>query len=118
MKKYIYIALTAIALCSCDTHTYEDIADTPVIVGKVTYTANVKAVIDANCISCHADGGSASFRPLTTYTEVQEAVLNTNLLERIQMQNGENGQMPASGRMPQGNIDLILQWNTDGLLEN
>lgn len=118
MKKYIFIPLAALALYSCDSHTYEQIEDAPVVVGNVTYNANVKAIIDNNCISCHSAGGAASFRDLTTYALVVDAVQNTNLLERIQLQNGEPSQMPATGRMPQGNIDLILQWNADGLLEN
>lgn len=118
MKKYILLPLLALALLSCESHTYEDIEDTTVIVDTVTYNGNAKAIIDANCISCHADGGSASFRPLTTYAEVKDAVQNAGLLNRIQLQNGEDGIMPQTGRMPQGNIDIILQWDADGLLEN
>jgi len=118
MKKFIYIPLLALALYSCDTHTYQDIEETTVIVGNVTYNAQVKSIIDANCIVCHTTGGAAGFRPLTTYTEVKNAVQNTDLLNRIQLQNGADGIMPSTGRMSQNNINLILQWNTDGLLEN
>ena len=66
----------------------------------------------------HTPGGNAGFRPLTTYAEVKDAVQNTDLLDRIQRQNGENGIMPSTGRMSQNNINLILQWNANGLLEN
>jgi len=118
MKKYIVLTLLAVGLLSCESHTYEDIEDNTVITDSVTYTANVKAIIDANCVSCHANGGSASFRPLTTYAQVKDAVENAGLLNRIQLQNGEDGLMPQTGRMPQGNIDIILQWDADGLLEN
>jgi hypothetical protein len=46
-------------------------------------------------------------------------VLTTNLLERIQKQNGDPDQMPKTGgRLPQNKIDLILRWNDEGLLEN
>ena len=118
MKKFIYIPLMALTLYSCDTHTYEDIEGPAVVVDSVTYTAQAKAIIDANCISCHTPGGNAGFRPLTTYAEVKDAVQNTDLLDRIQRQNGENGIMPSTGRMSQNNINLILQWNANGLLEN
>ena len=101
---------------SCESRTYEDLQEPTVIVDKVTYTANVKSIIDANCIACHASG--SGLRPLETYTQVKDATLNTDLLERIQKQNGTPGQMPKSGRMPQDKINTILQWNTDGLLEN
>ena len=105
-------------LSSCDSSTYESLEEPEIIVGKATYQANVKSIIDSNCVSCHSAGGTASFRPLTAYSEVRNAVLNTNLLDRIQRQNGEPGQMPQTGRMPQDKINTILQWNTDGLLEN
>jgi len=118
MKKFIYIPLLALTLYSCDTHTYEDIEDTAIVVDTVTYNAQVKAIIDANCVECHTPGSDAGFRPLTNYAEVKEAVQNTNLLDRIQRQNGESGAMPSTGRMSQNNINLVLQWNADGLLEN
>lgn len=120
MKAKIYLgaAVLAMALYSCDSHTYEDIEQETIIEGDVTYDANVKSIISANCVSCHSDGNSAAFRPLNTYDEVKDAVLTAGLLDRIQMQNSEPGVMPQTGRMPQSKIDVILQWNEDGLLEN
>lgn len=118
MKKYILLAGLLISLSSCDSSTYESLEEPQIIVGKATYELNVKPIIDGNCIGCHSIGGTASFRPLTTFSEVRNAILNNNLLERIQRQNGEPGQMPQTGRMSQDKINTILQWNTDGLLEN
>ncbi len=117
MKKLIYLPMAAFALISCDSHTYDEIEEEVVIDGPVTYNANVKAIIDNNCVVCHNDAGQASFRPLTTYAQVKAAVQEAGLLDRIQLQNGESGVMPSTGRMPQSNIDVILQWNADGLLE-
>ncbi|TDO77607.1 hypothetical protein EV143_104374 [Flavobacterium chryseum] len=117
MKKYIYLSAIILSLYGCESTTYESLEEEPeVIVGKVTYTANAKAIIDANCIACHASGGTLT--PLETYAEVKDAMQNTNLLDRIQRQNGTPGQMPRAGRMAQDKINTILQWNTDGLLEN
>ena len=118
MKKYIYLSGLALILCNCDSNSYESIEGPDVTVDKITYTANVKSIIDGNCIVCHSSGGMASFRPFNTYAQIKEAVQTTNLLDRIQRQNGETGQMPKTGRMPQQKIDVILQWNRDGLLEN
>ena len=114
---YIIVVFAAISF-SCETNTYEDIGGTTNIVGDVTYEGHIKAVIDNNCIVCHSPGGESSFRPFTSYEQVREAVLTTNLLDRIQRQNGEEGQMPKTGRMPQDKINLILEWNNDGLQEN
>ncbi|KOS08339.1 hypothetical protein AM493_12415 [Flavobacterium akiainvivens] len=116
MKKLI-LPLAAVALISCDSNTYEDIEQEIIIDGPVTYNANVKAIIDANCVMCHNSAGQASFRPLTTYAEVKAAVEQAGLLNRIQLQNGQPGIMPSTGRMPQSTIDVILEWSTDGLLE-
>lgn len=120
MKARIYfgIVLLVTALYSCDSHTYEEIEEEVIIEGDVTYDANVKSIIDANCVNCHSDGNVAGFRPLTNYNEVKDAVETTDLLSRIQKQNSEPGVMPQQGRMAQSKIDVILQWNEDGLLEN
>ena len=118
IKRYILLPLLLVVFASCESTTYEEIQDNTVIEGNVTYNANVKTIIQANCISCHSAGGTASFRPLGTYADVVDAVQNAGLLDRIQRQNGEDGLMPQSGRMPQSTIDIILEWNTDGLLEN
>jgi len=123
MKKAITLTILLAALTSCsNSDTYEDISTPPETVTPpvtdpsiITYTKDVKSIIDANCIGCHKIGGAASFRPLTTYTEVKAAVQTAQLLDRIQLQNGQQGLMPQTGRMSQANIDLILKWNTDGL---
>lgn len=39
--------------------------------GQVTFTADIKPLIDRKCISCHVKGGSAPF-PLQTYAQVKK----------------------------------------------
>lgn len=118
INKFIYITATAATLIivGCSSSTFEEIGEETIIEGPVTFNANVKAIIDENCVSCHNPTGVASFRPYTTYEDVRNAVLETNLLERIQLQNGDPDIMPQTGRMPQNKIDVILQWEQDGLL--
>ncbi|MEN2401265.1 cytochrome c [Flavobacterium sp. MC2016-06] len=132
MKKIIALTFLLAVFTSCsDADTYQDI-ETPVTVTpppgtgdpgtdpttKISYTKDVKSIIDANCVSCHQNGRAAGFTPLTTYAEVKAAVQNAQLLARIQLQNGQQGIMPQGGRMSQTNIDLIIKWNTDGLINN
>jgi hypothetical protein len=45
-----------IILCSCDSRTYEDISDNKPIELPVKYTADIKPIIENNCIGCHAEG--------------------------------------------------------------
>jgi mono/diheme cytochrome c family protein len=116
MKKFIFLSGIILSLYSCESTTYESLEEPEVITGPVTYNANVKSIIDANCIACH--NSEAELIPLETYTQVKDAMLNTNLIDRIQRQNGTPGQMPKAGRMSQDKINTILQWSTDGLLEN
>ncbi|RUT72174.1 cytochrome c [Flavobacterium cupreum] len=126
MKKIIALTLLMAAIAGCsDSDTYQDIEAPPTTgtpnpdpVASFSYTKNAKSIIDANCVGCHQSGRSASFRPLTTYAEVKAAVENGGLLNRIQLQNGQQGIMPQAGRMSQANIDVIVKWNTDGLKEN
>ncbi|MDR7211906.1 cytochrome c [Flavobacterium piscis] len=128
MKKIIALTILLAAFASCsDSDTFQDI-ETPPETGTpppgpdpvvtISYSKNVKSIIDGNCIGCHQSGRSAAFRPLTTYAEVKAAVENAGLLNRIQLQNGQQGLMPQGGRMSQANIDLIVKWNTDGLKED
>ncbi|MCV9927588.1 cytochrome c [Flavobacterium sp. LS1R49] len=131
MKKIIALTILLAVFTSCsNSDTYQDIETPPEVVtppGPVTtpepvvattYTKNAKSIIDANCVGCHQNGRSAGFRPLTTYAEVKTAVENASLLNRIQLQTGQQGIMPQAGRMSQANIDIIVKWNTDGLKEN
>ncbi|WP_337966549.1 cytochrome c [uncultured Flavobacterium sp.] len=134
MKKTLALTILLAAFASCsDSDTYQDI-EKPIDSGNpptnptgptnpttptaLTYNKDVKSIIDANCVSCHQNGRSAGFRPLTTFAEVKVAVESAGLLTRIQLQNGQQGIMPQGGRMSQTNIDAIVKWNTDGLKEN
>jgi uncharacterized membrane protein len=121
MKKTIALTILLAGLWSCSSDTTDTIEPKPDVTTPptiITYNANVKAIVDNNCVRCHSSGGTASFRPLTTFAQVKAAVENANLLGRIQLQNGQAGIMPQGGRMSQANIDAIVKWNTDGLKEN
>ncbi|MEP6806209.1 MAG: cytochrome c, partial [Flavobacterium sp.] len=123
MKKLIAFTILLAALTSCsDSDTFQDIetppdtvippgpgTPTPEPVAAFSYTKNAKSIIDANCIGCHQNGRSAGFRPLTTYAEVKAAVESAGLLNRIQLQTGQQGIMPQAGRMSQANIDVIVK---------
>ncbi len=94
---------------SCESSTYEDISGE---VANPTYTANVKPIIDNNCISCHSVAG-AEFPTMETYTQVKEAAENGNMICRIDDQSC-GAVMPQSGRMPQAKINTIKKWVTNG----
>jgi mono/diheme cytochrome c family protein len=116
-NRWIIIALS-LFLYHCESSTFEEISEDVIpIEDTIRYTTHTKIIFEENCIVCHSPGAEAAFRPLTNYNEVRTAVLETNLLERIQLPNGDPNLMPKPGRMPQDKINMILQWQEDGLLE-
>jgi hypothetical protein len=78
-----------------------------------TYTANIKAIIDGNCISCHGPGGEQSDHPLLTYEQV--SARSSDIKERIEKPAGDPMVMPKGGKLSQANIDLINKWIANGM---
>jgi hypothetical protein len=70
-----------------------------------------------NCISCHGSSLAQAGLKLTTYAEVKDAIQNKGLIDRISRSATDPLLMPTTGKMAQSNIDLIVKWQTDGLLE-
>ncbi len=122
MKKISYfpllIAFGIVFVLGCTNDSSADLIDLNQV-DEVTYTNTVKAIIDNNCISCHAavpvNGAPMS---LTTYELVKNAVQTRGLLDRISRPQGAPGMMPNGGtRLPQAVIDQVFEWGQNGLPE-
>lgn len=115
--KYLIFA-TFLFTISCTNNSEDDLTN-PIVLGNTKYSVNVKPIIDNNCISCHgATPSNGAPMSLVTYAQVKDAVQNRGLLDRISRTQGAPGMMPFLGtRLPQSTIDLIVDWNTDGLME-
>ena len=118
-KKVLTVLSLASIFMSCTTDNSQTLMDNPNLMAEATYKQNVKAIIDNNCISCHATvPRNGAPMALATYEQVKNAVLNRGLLNRISLKNGSSLLMPQGGpRLPQATIDIIVKWNQDGLLE-
>jgi len=109
-----------LALAGCSNDSTDDLVENLVTPEtNVTYSANVATIINNNCIVCHgttpANGAPMS---LVTYEQVKQAVQERGLLERISRAQGAEGMMPLGGtRLPQATIDVLIQWNAQGLQE-
>ncbi len=104
----LFIFSFAIISCSSD----DDATVDPPAAEKVTYTKNVKAIIDANCLNCHgpevANGASKS---LTNYEEVKAA--SAGVTSKV-----ADGSMPAGdGSLTDAQKKMIADWGKDGFLE-
>jgi len=121
MKKTVYTLCFVSALfIGCTSVSEEDLIADIQQNGDVTYVDNIKAIIDNNCINCHSDppvnGAPVS---LVDYNDVRDGVENGNLIGRISLLSGDPGAMPFGGpRLPQNLINLIIEWEADGLLED
>lgn len=117
MKKY-FLSLSVIiglAMNSCTTAEIPiDEVDGP-IVELVTYNADVKAIIDANCVSCHGTTNPNAGLSLVTYQQVRNAAENGNLIPRM---NNATAPMPPSGRLSANIRALIDAWADDDFPEN
>lgn len=114
VKKFILIILCFPYLftqTSCSSDSTSDLIDSSPV-EQVTYSQNIKTIIDSNCLTCH--GVTPSFgapMSLTTYENVKDAVLNRGLIDRISREEGSTGAMPLGGpKLPINSINLIIQW--------
>ena len=123
--KFILILLSlSLLVGSCTTNTLDDLEPIQTmndsIPGQSVTYQDVRFVFDNVCVACHSNPPqNGAPMPLVTFENVRNAVLNRGLLDRISREEGESGAMPLGGpRLPQTTIDLIFQWNEDGLIEN
>ncbi|MDP2687328.1 MAG: hypothetical protein Q8O62_08910 [Aequorivita sp.] len=119
-KKLFQITLfnSILLLFGCTAVSEEDLVDATPIPETITFNENVKPIIDNNCIICHSNPPqNGAPMPLVSYENVKEAVQNRNLIGRISSDDPVF-MMPFGGpRLPQNLIDIIIQWNEDGLIE-
>lgn len=109
IKIIILILITCYIGFSCESSTYDDISGEIV---NPTYTANVKNIIDNNCLSCHS-AAAGQYPTMETYTQVRDAAEIGSMICRIDDQSC-GSVMPQSGRMPQTNINTIKKWAANG----
>ncbi len=109
LKSTIILAISCYVAFSCDSSTYDEISGQ---VANPTYRANVKTIIDNNCLSCHS-ALAGQYPTMETYAEVREAAESGSMICRIDDQSC-GSVMPQSGRMPQTNINTIKKWAANG----
>nr|WP_321233124.1 hypothetical protein [uncultured Psychroserpens sp.] len=117
--KYILYLIIGGLLLNCSNVSEEDLIDSTPLPSTITYNDNVKSIIDTNCTGCHSDPPiNGAPIPLVTFENVKNAIENNGLISRISS-NDLGFLMPFGGpRLPQNTIDIIVQWEADGLLED
>ncbi|MFT3823512.1 MAG: hypothetical protein QM731_06305 [Chitinophagaceae bacterium] len=117
MKKIILSALVlaTLAMQFCTSSKKSQTAAAPAKPKLLTYEANVQPIILASCSPCHFPP-KGNKKAYDNYTAVKTDI--ADILERIQKNPGERGFMPARHpKLSDSTINVIKQWQTDGLLE-
>jgi cytochrome c5 len=84
--------------------------------GAVTYEANIRQIVQSNCLTCHTNPPvNGAPMSLTTYNDVRNAVDQRGLLGRI---NSVANPMPPTGLMGQSLRQEFQDWADQGFPEN
>jgi hypothetical protein len=115
MKKlFILLLLTApfvLQFCSSSKKTAMKTEPT-----KITYTANVKPLIQANCTPCHFPPNGRA-HAYDNYTAVNTDI--DKIIDRVNRNPTDRGFMPMRHpKLSDSAINVLVQWKKDGLLEN
>jgi len=115
MKKLATFLVLCVALLATNCSSEDDGPDEMVPVNDVTYTGTIKALIDANCTTCHGspliNGAPMN---LLSLEAVKEAIQNRNLIGRV-----EDGSMPPGSAtdFTAAQIQALKDWEANSFLE-
>ncbi len=114
MKKFFPLFSLALFFSNCTSVSTEDLTiPAPSI---ITYTANVKSIIDQSCATsgCHNAAGNSGNLILEDFAQVRNAFLNRNALGRME---STSNPMPPTGNLPTTSIQVIKDWMEQGYIE-
>lgn len=114
MRKLLSFLITTLFFFNCTSDSTDDLTiQTPTV---VSYTKNIKTIIDQSCATsgCHNATGNSGGLTLETYTQVKNAFENRNALVRME---STSNPMPASGNLPSTSIQIIKNWRDQGYIE-
>ncbi|EAS19604.1 hypothetical protein BBFL7_00150 [Flavobacteria bacterium BBFL7] len=118
MKYNLLYIIPAFMLISCTNDSTDDLTDNEPITELVTYNDNIAIIIQNQCIQCHNSTSQSGGLVLESYDDVRMSTETGSLIDRITRNVGDPLIMPQNGQLPPTSINLIIQWQTDGYLEN
>ncbi|WP_213522875.1 hypothetical protein [Nonlabens sp.] len=118
MKYTFFSIFAALTLASCSNTSPDDLVDDTPITTTIKYTTDIFPIVESQCLSCHNDNSASGNNSYSSYTQFRNATENGNVIDRITRSVGDPLLMPQGGQLPQNSIDIILQWQLDGYLEN
>lgn len=113
IRKEFLVLLVSVFFVSCITNVEEDDFDEREVIvdscAEITFSQNIKPIIDAACIDCHGIGGN--FPNLTSYSAISS---NANSVKAEVVSR----RMPKGISLTQSEIDAIVCWVESGALDN
>ena len=112
MRKVLFcLTMAATLLNSCSKSSS---SGTPTPTGD-TYFPQVKAIIQANCMTCHNSAGTWLGRPTRFDTDsliaAQHSAIKAAVADPV---TPTNHRMPQVGQLDTASINIIIQWNAKG----
>lgn len=115
IKKTLAVLLL-LGFSNCTKAFISDETETTNPIDKIiTYNGDVKSIMTNSCITCHGGPSPSASLDLSTFTNVKNAAINRNLLERM---NDAAAPMPQSGLLLLSIRKIMDKWKADGYLEN
>ncbi len=110
--KHSFLLLLTLSFFMYSCSSDDDSTPDPDPVTKITYTKNIKTIIDGNCLGCHGtDVQNGASKSLTNYTEVKAA--SAGVTGKV-----ADGSMPAGGgSLTDDQKKAFADWKKDGFLE-
>ncbi|MFC2087747.1 hypothetical protein ACFLSA_06270 [Bacteroidota bacterium] len=109
MRYIIGFSLLILVYSSCsydDEETYYQECDT----SNVSFSEDIRAIIDANCIFCHSDNYANGGYSYQSYEGVKEALDKGRFLGAIRHENGFRAMPDGQPRMDDCTILKIEVW--------
>lgn len=119
MRKIVITLSVVVTLilsaCSASKSTTGETSTVTIKPKMLTYSSDVKAIIDLNCSStCHGVGRPAGGIDLTTYDKVKDQALNGKLIPAIQQASGVEPMPKKAPKLEDATIQIIVDWAAAG----
>ncbi len=123
-KSTLLLSLSALFLSisigfnSCKEKEDDTKKEEPTACSTVTYTANIKTLVDNTCVGCHGTTSPSGNISLVTYDNVKQAAMNGKLIDAINHKAAAKAMPPApAAKLSQATLDLFDCWKTNNFKE-
>lgn len=118
-KNILILSLGALFVTACYYDNAEDLYQNfpkACDVSAVSYSIDIRPIINQNCVSCHGAVALLAGLNLSTYDNVKAN--SAKIKDRINRSVSDALLMPQGGPMPQCSIEKVTAWIDAGALNN